>query len=92
VRVTRPGGTVATLDPHATISVASVRVYCQRKGLSREDTQKLISWARASEHSLRFEESELRALLGGAGLVDLHLERRMGGLVWFARGQVAGQR
>ncbi len=88
VRVTRPGGTVATLDPHATMSLASVRLYCERKGLNPEDRKKLVAWARASEHSMRFEGHDLRALLGGAGLVELHLERRMGGLVWFARGVV----
>lgn len=88
VRVTRPGGRVATLDPHATMSVASVREYCAERGLDWQDTRKLVAWARASEHSLRFREEDLRRLLGEAGLVDLRLERRLGGLVWFACGVV----
>jgi len=89
VRVTRPGGGVATLDPHASMSVASVRAYCQSQRLSRQDTSKLVAWAHASERCRRFTKDELRKLLGGAGLAEMHLERRMGGLVWFARGVVA---
>jgi ubiquinone/menaquinone biosynthesis C-methylase UbiE len=85
VRVTRPGGTVATLDPHASMNLESVAEYARRKGCNREDTRKLLAWAHASRHSLRFREEELRALLAAAGLAELHLERRMSGLVWFAR-------
>ncbi len=88
VRVTRPGGVVATLDPHASMNVNSVRAYAASRRLDRRDARKLVAWARASEHSLRFGEEELRQLLLGAGLTDLHLERRMGGLAWFARGTV----
>lgn len=88
VRVTRPGGQVATLDPHASMSVASVRAYCASRRLDRKDARKLVAWARASERCRRFTEDELRGLFGGAGLGELHLERRMGGLVWFARGAV----
>lgn len=88
VRVTRTGGRVATLDPHASMSVASVRAYCESRRLNRQDTRKLAAWAHASERSRRFTEGELRSLLAGVGLTELHLERRMGGLVWFARGLV----
>ncbi len=92
VRVTRPGGRVATLDPHAAMGVASVRSYCESRGLNRQDTGKLVAWARASERSRRFTEDALRGLLAGAGLTELVLERRMGGLVWFARGAVPAKR
>lgn len=85
-RVTRPGGALATLDPHASMSVASVRAYSRAEQLSREDARKLVAWARAAELNRRFEEQELRDLLEQAGWRELVLERRMGGLVWFARG------
>ena len=88
MRVTRPGGTLATLDPHASMNVAAVRTYCASKQVNREDTRKLVAWAHASEHCRRYTEDELRRLLGGVGLAGLVLERRMGGLVWFARGTV----
>ena len=92
VRVTRPGGVVATLDPHASMCVDSVQAYAASMRLNRDDTRKLVAWARASEHSWRLAEQELRRLLLGAGLTELHLERRMGGLVWFACGVVPGTR
>jgi ubiquinone/menaquinone biosynthesis C-methylase UbiE len=88
VRVTQAGGTVASLDPHASMSVAAMRAYCRIKKLGRKDTGKLVAWARASELSRRFQETELRALLAGAGLTQLRLERRMSGLVWFSSGIV----
>lgn len=85
VRVTRPGGMVATLDPHASLDRRSMRDYCERRRLNRQDTRKLLTWAIASEQCLRFEESELRSLLAAAGLESSELERRMEGQVWFAR-------
>jgi ubiquinone/menaquinone biosynthesis C-methylase UbiE len=85
-RVTRPGGCVDTLDPHDSMSSDTVRAYCLRKRLNQEDTQKLLAWARASAHCRLFDEDELRSLLTRAGLAQIHLERRMDGLVWFARG------
>jgi ubiquinone/menaquinone biosynthesis C-methylase UbiE len=87
VRVTRPGGIVATLDPHASMDRRSIRDYCERSRLGLQDTRKLLTWAIASERCLRFEEHELRALLADAGLASIELERRMAGLVWFARGR-----
>jgi len=86
VRVTRPGGVVATLDPAAAMNVASVRACCARRGFDRTDSRKLLIWARAAESfNQRFTEPELRGLLEGAGLAQLHLERRMDGLVWFTK-------
>ena len=86
-RVTRPEGTLAALDPHASISVGSVRAYSCEMRFSAKDTRKLVAWARAAELNRRFQEQELRDLLARAGWGDVHLERRMGGLVWFARGR-----
>ncbi|MGA8038273.1 MAG: class I SAM-dependent methyltransferase [Candidatus Acidiferrales bacterium] len=85
VRVTRPDGTVAFLDPHASMSVANARAYCIRHGLSRRDTRKMVAWATSARFNRRFEESELRRALTDAGLVQLELERRLDGMVWFTR-------
>jgi ubiquinone/menaquinone biosynthesis C-methylase UbiE len=90
VRVTRPGGMTATLDPHASLDRRSMRDYCERLRLNPQDTRKLLTWAIASEQCLRFDERELRELLGAAGLTAIEMERHMGGLVWFARGRKPG--
>jgi ubiquinone/menaquinone biosynthesis C-methylase UbiE len=90
-RVTRLGGSVATLDPHASMSVASMREFCSAQNLDSQGTRKLLAWARAAELSRRFTEEDLRCLLDSAGLASLQLNRRLGGLVWFARGAVTAK-
>ena len=91
VRVTRPAGVVATLDPHASMSVPAAHEYCRKQNLNSKDTRKLVAWAAAAELNRRFEESELRGLLESAGLTGVQMERRLGNLVWFARGVAAGK-
>lgn len=87
VRVARPGATVATLDPHSSMNAARMRAYCERHGFCREDTRKLVAWARASARTSCRDEAGLRRFLLTAGLQSLVLERRMDGMVWFARGR-----
>ena len=88
VRVTRPGGTVAFLDPHASMSIANARAYGLQNRMPRRDIHKLVTWATSAQLNRRFEESELRRLLTDAGLESLTLEQRLGGMVWFGRGTV----
>jgi ubiquinone/menaquinone biosynthesis C-methylase UbiE len=85
VRVTRPNGMVAFLDPHASMSIANAREYSRRRGLSRRDTRKMVAWATSARFNRRFEEVELRRALADAGLEQIHLERRLDGMVWFTR-------
>jgi ubiquinone/menaquinone biosynthesis C-methylase UbiE len=88
VRVTRPSGTVAFLDPHASMSVSNARAYGLRNRMAPRDIRKLITWATSAQLNRRFEESDLRRLLTDAGLVSLTLEQRLGGMVWFGKGIV----
>lgn len=88
VRVTRPGGIVATLDPSASMSISAIREYGLRRRLSARDRRKLNAWALAARFNRRFSEAELTALFQSAGLADCRLEPRLDGLVWFARGTV----
>jgi ubiquinone/menaquinone biosynthesis C-methylase UbiE len=92
VRVARPGATVATLDPDSSMNAATMRAYCVRRGFCREDTHKLVAWARSSARSSCRDEAGLRRFLLTAGLQSLVLERRMDGMVWFARGRAPEKR
>jgi len=85
VRVVRPGGVIATLDPHASMSIARVRTYNCEHRLNRRDSRKMTAWATSAEFNRRFEEPDLRQLLTNAGLPSLTLERRMDGMVWFSK-------
>jgi SAM-dependent methyltransferase len=85
-RVTRTGGTVASLDPSEAMSVAAVEAHARRRGLSPGDTRKLTLWARAAERmNRRFTEAELGGLYAAAGLPRPALEPRLDGMVWFSR-------
>jgi 2-polyprenyl-3-methyl-5-hydroxy-6-metoxy-1,4-benzoquinol methylase len=86
VRLARPGGIVATLDPSAAMTVEAMREYCHRHRLSARDTRNLVFWAHSSERCVRKTEPELRRFLASTGLEAIELERRMDGMVWFARG------
>ncbi|HKW87328.1 MAG TPA: methyltransferase domain-containing protein [Candidatus Acidoferrales bacterium] len=88
VRVTRPGGIVATLDPASAMTVPAMREYGLRRGLSARDRRKLNAWAVAAQFNRRFTEPELTALLQSAGLTDCSLQPKLDGLVWFARAVV----
>ncbi len=88
VRVTRPSGLVASLDPHASMSVTKILAYAREKCLNARDTRKLVAWATSAQLNRRFEEGHLRSLLTDAGLQSLTLEQRFGGMVWFWKGTV----
>jgi ubiquinone/menaquinone biosynthesis C-methylase UbiE len=87
-RVTRPSGFVASLDPHASMSVTKILAYAREKCLNAHDTRKLVGWATSAQLNRRFEEGHLRRLLTDAGLQSLTLEQRFGGMVWFWKGTV----
>ncbi|MGB0034710.1 MAG: class I SAM-dependent methyltransferase [Candidatus Acidiferrales bacterium] len=86
VRVTRPGGFIASLDPHASMSIPRVRIYNSEHHLNRRDARKMIAWATSAEFNRRFQETKLRDLLTHAGLANLTLEHRLDGMVWFSKG------
>jgi ubiquinone/menaquinone biosynthesis C-methylase UbiE len=88
VRVLRPGGMIASLDPHASMSLGRVQKYSQSNRLPRRDARKLVTWAMAAGMNRKFEERELRALFTRAGITNLTLERQLSGMVWFSRGIV----
>jgi len=88
VRVTRPGGIIATLDPSSAMSVPAMREYALRHGLNARDRRKLHAWAIAAQFNRRFTEFELNSLLQSAGLLECLLQPKWDGLVWFARAVV----
>ncbi len=88
VRVTRPAGLVASLDPHASMSISRVLAHARENTMNSRDTRKMVAWATVAQCNRRFEEGHLRQLLTDAGLESLTLEQRLGGMVWFSMGTV----
>jgi ubiquinone/menaquinone biosynthesis C-methylase UbiE len=88
MRVTRPGGTVASLDPRSSMSISGMQEYSAKFHLSRRDARKLSTWATVASFNRRFTEAELRRLFESGGLVNLVFEQRLDGMVWFSKGVV----
>lgn len=88
VRVTRPGGIIATLDPSSAMSVPAMREYALRHGLNARDRRKLHAWAIAAQFNRRFTDFELTSLFQSVGLTQCLLQPKWDGLVWFARAVV----
>lgn len=87
VRVTRPGGQIATLDPEISMSPKKMRTYARSQKMSFKDTAKLVEWAAAARVYYPFSEQSLRGQYEKAGLKNIVLEKRLGGMVWFAKGE-----
>jgi len=91
-RVSKPGGIIATLDPDVSISPARMRTYAKVQKLNLKDTFKLLAWASAARIYYPFSEERLLGLYETAGLKNIVLEKRMDGMVWFAKGKKPAQR
>lgn len=87
VRVTKPGGTIATLDPDISMSPGKMRAYAKSKGLSFKDKAKLVEWSGAARVYYPFSEKRLRAQYENAGFESIVLEKKLDGMVWFAKGE-----
>jgi len=85
-RVAKPGGIIVTLDPDVSISPARMRTYAKAQRMNLKNTLKLTAWASAAPIYYPFSEKRLKELYEGAGLKNILLERRLGGMVWFAKG------
>lgn len=88
VRVTRPGGWVATLDPSAKMSAARMRAYAEQARLHRREKRQLLQWAYAAQLYGGFTEDEIARIYRHLGCEDVTLEHRLAGLVLFVRGRV----
>lgn len=86
-RVVKPSGRVATLDPDRSMSPKKMRSYAEARNMSSKDTKKLLAWASGASIYYPFSEERLRALYEKAGLKNILLEKRMDGMVWFAKGE-----
>ncbi len=87
VRVAKPGGTVATLDPDVSMSPGKMRVFAKSEGLNFKDTAKLVEWSGAALVYYPFSEQRLREQYEKAGLKNIVLKKHMGGMVWFGMGE-----
>jgi len=87
VRVTKPGGAIATLDPDVSMSPGKMRAYARSQNLNFKDTAKLVEWSGAARVYYPFSEERLQTQYEKAGLMNIVLEKKLGAMVWFAKGE-----
>ena len=90
-RVCRPGGRVAMLNPSPRLSHASAQAHAEALGLKEFDAFTLTNWGSIAEKHRRFDQAELEALFGAAGLQPEAFAEKIGpGLALLASGRKPG--
>jgi ubiquinone/menaquinone biosynthesis C-methylase UbiE len=87
VNVCKPGGLVAMLNPSPQMSVAAATVYADQHGLTEFNRVSFINWGNVAEQSQRFSAAQIVKMFEAAGLAEIVIEAKIGGLALFAKGR-----
>jgi len=86
-RVARPGGLIAMLNPSPQMSVATATAYIDAQGATESNRQSFVNWAGIAERNHRFSKDDTARLFADAGLGEIAIEEKIGGLALFAKGK-----
>ena len=86
VRVTRPGGTVAFVNPSDRMGIAAAQAFAGRRSLEGFDRFSFVNYGRLAEAYHRLSPAQWADLAESLGLMDVCSETRAEGLVVFGRG------
>ncbi len=84
-RVCRPGGLVAMLNPSPQMSAAAATSYADQHSLTDFNRVSFINWGNVAEQNHRFSEAQIGELFAAAGLGEIAIEPKIGGLALFAK-------
>jgi ubiquinone/menaquinone biosynthesis C-methylase UbiE len=84
-RVCKQNGIVAMLNPSPQMSAAAATAYADRQGLADFDRVSFINWGNVAEQNHRFDEAQITAMFEAAGLGEIVIEAKIGGLALFAK-------
>ncbi len=84
-RVCRPGGIVAMLNPSPRMSVAAATAHADRQGLTDFNRVSFINWGNVAEQAHRFSAEQITEMFEAAGLSEIEIEAKIGGLALFAK-------
>jgi ubiquinone/menaquinone biosynthesis C-methylase UbiE len=87
VKVCKPGGLVAMLNPSPQMSVAAATAHADKQGLIEFNRVSFINWGNAAEQNHRFSEAQIVKMFEAAGLSGIVVEAKIGGLALFAKGR-----
>ena len=84
-RVCKPDGIVAMLNPSPQMSVATATAHADQRGLTDLNRVSFINWGNVAEQTHRFSELQITKMFEAAGLNEMVIEAKIGGLVLFAK-------
>jgi len=86
-RVCQAGGIVAILNPSPQMSVAAATAHADRHDLTDFNRISFINWGNVAEQAHRFSERQITTMFEAAGLSEIVIEAKIGGLALFAKGR-----
>jgi ubiquinone/menaquinone biosynthesis C-methylase UbiE len=84
-RVCKPDGLVAMLNPSPQMSVAAATAHADQHGLTDLNRVSFINWGNVAEQAQRFSEQQITEMFEAAGLREIVIEAKIGGLALFAK-------
>ncbi|CAG0935523.1 demethylmenaquinone methyltransferase / 2-methoxy-6-polyprenyl-1,4-benzoquinol methylase [Thermoflexales bacterium] len=84
-RVCKPGGIVAMLNPSPQMNVAAATAHADKHGLVEFNRVSFVNWGNAAEQNHRFSEGQITEMFEVAGLSEIAIEAKIGGLALFAK-------
>ena len=91
VRVCKPGGIVAMLNPSPQMSVAAATAYADRHGLADLNRVSFINWGNVAEQAHRLSAGQITETFEAAGLSEIVIEAKIDGLALFAKARKAAR-
>ncbi len=85
VRVCKPNGIIAMLNPSPRMSVASAAAQADRRGMTEFDRVSFINWGNVAEQAHRFSIEQITEMFEAAGLSPIAIEAKIDGLALFAK-------
>jgi ubiquinone/menaquinone biosynthesis C-methylase UbiE len=86
-RVCQPAGIVAMLNPSPQMSAAAATAHADQHGLVEFNRVSFINWGNVAEQAHRFSAEQITEMFEAAGLGEIVIEAKIGGLALFAKGK-----
>jgi len=84
-RVCQPNGIVAMLNPSPQMTVVAATAHADRQGLTEFNRVSFINWGNVAEQAHRFSAEQIMEMFEAAGLSEIVIEAKIGGLALFAK-------
>jgi ubiquinone/menaquinone biosynthesis C-methylase UbiE len=84
-RVCKPAGIVAMLNPSPQLCIATATAHADQHGLTDFNRVSFINWGNVAEQAHRFSVEQITEMFEAAGLSEIAIEVKIGGLALFAK-------